>query len=197
MPSHPSAVRLRVALRGARPAISRTLIAPLTIRLDQLHQVLQAAFGWTDSHLYEFRAGRFAWSMPQDTFGETGSDVRRTSLRDALKRAGTRPLHYVYDFGDCWTHDLGVEERIGAPAADTTLRLVAARGRCPPEDIGGTRAYARLTAALKDPADPDHDHACDMLGEEYDSTRIDQEALADRVARLAAVWGMASGATPP
>nr|WP_223252238.1 plasmid pRiA4b ORF-3 family protein [Paracoccus mutanolyticus] len=28
--------------------------------LDRLHLVLQAAFGWTDSHLHEFRIGGFA-----------------------------------------------------------------------------------------------------------------------------------------
>ncbi|OZB17338.1 MAG: hypothetical protein B7X55_06525, partial [Rhodobacterales bacterium 34-62-10] len=30
---------------------------PLKIKLNRLHEVIQAAMGWTDSHLYEFRAG--------------------------------------------------------------------------------------------------------------------------------------------
>jgi hypothetical protein len=35
----------------------RWLDVPLKIRLGRLHLVLQAAMGWTNSHLYEFRAG--------------------------------------------------------------------------------------------------------------------------------------------
>lgn len=204
MPSQPAAVRLRVALRGVRPAVRRTIIAPLDIRLDQLHTVLQAAFGWTDSHLWEFRAGGFAWSAPKAPqpqeagadVGEAGSDARTTSLKDALRRAGSKPLHYVYDFGDCWIHELAVEERISASGPETALRLVAASGRCPPEDIGGARAYSRLASAVKDPTACDHALACDILGESYDGARIDKDALAERVAHLAAVWGMAPDSAP-
>jgi hypothetical protein len=35
---------------------------PLT--LDRLHLALQAALGWTNSHLYEIRAGGAGWGMP-------------------------------------------------------------------------------------------------------------------------------------
>jgi hypothetical protein len=46
--------RLKVALEGAEPTVMRRLDVPLKIRLDRLHLVLQAAMGWTNSHLYEF-----------------------------------------------------------------------------------------------------------------------------------------------
>jgi hypothetical protein len=50
-------VRLKVTLKDVEPEVMRRLDVPLKIRLDRLHLVLQAAMGWTDSHLYEFTAG--------------------------------------------------------------------------------------------------------------------------------------------
>ena len=51
-----SIARLKVTLDDVKPAVLRRVEVPLTIRLDRLHLVLQAAMGWTNSHLYEIRA---------------------------------------------------------------------------------------------------------------------------------------------
>ncbi len=42
-------VRAEVHILGIEPKISRTLELPITLNLAQLHEVLQAAFGWTDA----------------------------------------------------------------------------------------------------------------------------------------------------
>ncbi|MDU6568846.1 MAG: hypothetical protein E6515_14665, partial [Enterococcus faecalis] len=47
-------VRAEVHILDIEPRISRTLELPITLNLAQLHEVLQAAFGWTDSHLHQF-----------------------------------------------------------------------------------------------------------------------------------------------
>jgi hypothetical protein len=39
---------------------------PLNLRLDPLHLVLQAAIGWTYTHLWEIRAGDVGWGPPQN-----------------------------------------------------------------------------------------------------------------------------------
>ena len=51
-----SIARLKITLNDVKPAVLRRIEVPLTIRLDRLHLVLQAAMGWTNSHLYEIRA---------------------------------------------------------------------------------------------------------------------------------------------
>ena len=68
-------VRADVHILGIEPKISRTLELPITLNLAQLHEVLQAAFGWTDSHLHQFNIGGLIYGAPE--FDEDGlSDSR-------------------------------------------------------------------------------------------------------------------------
>ena len=53
--------RLKVTLSDVEPQVLRRFDVPLKIKLNRLHEVIQAAMGWTDSHLYEFRAGGVGW----------------------------------------------------------------------------------------------------------------------------------------
>ena len=57
-------VRAEVHILGIEPKISRTLELPITLNLAQLHEVLQAAFGWTDSHLHHFNIGGLIYGVP-------------------------------------------------------------------------------------------------------------------------------------
>jgi hypothetical protein len=43
--------RLKITLNDVKPQVLRRIEVPLTIRLDRLHEALQAALGWTNSHL--------------------------------------------------------------------------------------------------------------------------------------------------
>ena len=52
------------------PKISRSLELPVTLNFAQLHEVLQAAFGWTDSHLHQFNVGGLIVGAPE--FDEDG-----------------------------------------------------------------------------------------------------------------------------
>lgn len=47
-----SIARLKIMLHDVEPPVMRRIEVPLTIRLDRLHLALQAALGWTNSHLY-------------------------------------------------------------------------------------------------------------------------------------------------
>ena len=87
-----SVAHLKIKLDDVQPAVLRRVEVPLTIRLDRLHLVLQAAMGWTDSHLYEIRAGDVGWGMPDPDFGDGPLDARKTRLIDALEDVGTRSL---------------------------------------------------------------------------------------------------------
>jgi hypothetical protein len=85
---------LRVKLDDVEPAVMRRLEVPLMIRLDRLHLVLQAAIGWTNSHLYEIRARDVGWGMPDPDFGDGPLDAAKARLVDALEDVGSRSLKY-------------------------------------------------------------------------------------------------------
>src|SRR5947209_5445372 len=52
----PQAVyQVKVTLLGTRPSIWRRLLVPAELTLAQLHNILQAAIGWQNCHLHEFR----------------------------------------------------------------------------------------------------------------------------------------------
>ena len=50
-------VRLKITLDDVEPVVMRRLTVRFGNRLDRLHRVLQVAMGWSNSHLWEFRAG--------------------------------------------------------------------------------------------------------------------------------------------
>src|SRR5207249_8405783 len=112
--------------------------------------------GLTNSHLYEIRADGVRWSTPypdQDWAGEF-LDARKARLGDVLEDVGTKTLKYLYDFGDGWEHTIKVERLIDPEPGILYPRLIKAKGRCPPEDVGGPWGYAEFLEAI---ADPNHE----------------------------------------
>ena len=78
-------VRLKVTLDDVKPAVMRRLEVPLNLRLDRLHLVLQAAIGWTNSHLWEIRVRDIGWGPPQSGWGLGGDLPRKASKASLLE----------------------------------------------------------------------------------------------------------------
>src|SRR6516165_9095431 len=104
-----SIARLNITLDDVEPKVVRRIEVPLAIRLDRLHMALQAAMGWTDSHLYEIRAGDVGWGVPDRDGGHGPLDAREARLVDVLEDVGVKTLRYLYDFGDGWEHTIKIE----------------------------------------------------------------------------------------
>lgn len=51
-------VRLKIVLEHTEPAIWRRVEVPADITLKDLHDVIQAAMGWENAHLFLFHVGR-------------------------------------------------------------------------------------------------------------------------------------------
>ncbi|MGH3447682.1 MAG: plasmid pRiA4b ORF-3 family protein, partial [Nocardioidaceae bacterium] len=155
--------RLRVDLDHARPPIWRRLDVRSDLTLDVVHEVLQTAFGWTDTHLHRFALGGSPFDVRSQVFlcpydveeedededGEAASDVR---LDETLQGPGDR-LRYVYDYGDAWELTLRLEEV--RPSSDDSAIAVCVGGRrqAPPEDCGGLTDADQLAEVLDDPSD--------------------------------------------
>jgi hypothetical protein len=107
--------QLKVSLLESDPVIWRRLLVPSDLSLARLHKVLQAAMGWEDMHLHEFRTDRRRFGLPEpaDRFLEIPAveDERRARLSDVLPTAGAT-MAYIYDFGDDWVHEVLFEQQL-------------------------------------------------------------------------------------
>lgn len=68
--------QIKVSLNGIRPPIWRRLLVPGSFSLKELHDVLQVAVGWTDSHLHQFAVRGTLYGRPDPEFGEDASTRR-------------------------------------------------------------------------------------------------------------------------
>lgn len=140
--------RLRITLRDVAPAVVRVVDVPVAATLPEVHRLLQAAMGWTDSHLHRFVADGASYGQP-DELDDDLRDEAGAGLRE-LPAAFT----YLYDLGDGWEHDVEV---MGPGDAEPGCRY--GEGACPPEDCGGPPGYAEL-----------------LTGRLHDATEFDQAA---------------------
>ncbi|HYX04601.1 MAG TPA: plasmid pRiA4b ORF-3 family protein [Reyranella sp.] len=181
--------RLKITLDDVKPQVLRRIEVPLAIRLDRLHLVLQAALGWTNSHLYELRAGDIGWGIPDPDFGDGPLDARKARLIDVLEDLGSKTLHYLYDFGDGWEHTIKIERSYAAAPGVLYPRLIDAVGRCPPEDVGGPWGYEEFLAAHNDPKHERHAEFADWMEPgTFDPNDVDLEVLSRQIQALAKQW---------
>jgi hypothetical protein len=115
---------------------------PADATLGELHGLLQAGLGWTDSHLHQFTADGVRYGAPDPDWNDLEvQDEAKARLGDLPAR-----FEYLYDFGDGWEHDVEVLGR-----GEEAPGCVEATGDCPPEDCGGPPGYQHLREALADP----------------------------------------------
>jgi len=193
LPPAPEETRLltvEVTLRDTDLRVWRRLLVPGEATLDQVHDIVQVAMGWTNSHLHRFYAGEgddaahFVTAEDLDE-GEDGTPEREARL-DQLLRAVGDTIRYDYDFGDGWEHQLRLVE-VEALEGDVRARCIAGQLACPPEDVGGTHGYEQVAAWVRAGSPPDavppsfgsYEHAIDWLPlgwhpDEFDVEETDQ-----------------------
>jgi hypothetical protein len=148
--------QIKVGLRGAKPPIWRRLELPADTSLARLHEIIQVAFGWNDSHLHVFET-------PYGSFGTADRELgHRAEGPVTLEQVGDR-FQYTYDFGDDWTHDIVVEKVLDREPVEYP-RCTGGRRAAPPEDCGGVWGYAELVEVLGDPRHPDHEERLEWFG---------------------------------
>lgn len=179
---------LRVTLDDVEPAVSRRLSVPAGIKLDRLHLTLQAALGWTNSHLWEIRVGEASWGVSNLDWPDGPGDARNETLAGVLADTRLKALQYLYDFGDGWEHTVKVERFEDAEPGERYPKLIEASGRCPPEDVGGVPGYEECLAAVADPNDERHEEVMEWWPEGFDPKTAPFKELSARVTALAVKW---------
>ena len=138
----------RAALVGFR-GVSRKLAVRADQTLEDVHRLLQAAFGWDDDHLYAFwLSGKFWDREPGSGFGRPGfcRDSGDRSARVKLSRLGLdvgQAIAYVFDFGDEWRVRLKLVELRGV-AAVPLQAVFDQRGEAPPQYGSSEGDYAEV-----------------------------------------------------
>jgi hypothetical protein len=169
---------LEIVLEEVEPPVQRRVQVPGEVSLAVLHEVVQSATGWTNSHLHEFAVdGRRYGIVDPDWDGQDVTDEAKVKLFRLVREGDW--FGYLYDFGDNWAHRLTVEKIVAPEPGVRYPRCVSGQGACPPEDVGGPWGYEEFQAVLADPSHPEHGERLEWMGGPFDPHRFDL-AEADR-----------------
>lgn len=163
--------RVKITLLGVRPAVWRRIDLNPAITLREFHDVLQAAMGWENFHLWEFHTecGRARYE---------GNPVL-TDVCDPGDR-----LQYVYDMGDYWQHAVTIEKVEKVVAARAYPQCVAGANACPPEDCGGASGYVHMLRTLRGPRTVERSELIEQLGAPFNPKEFDVEEVNLRLTDL-------------
>jgi hypothetical protein len=178
--------QLKIVLEEVRPQIMRRVLVPADITLNVLHDVLQTAMGWTDSHLHSFSFGgrEFTAHYEEGDLEELNMEDERGVTLSGLITEPKAAFTYQYDFGDGWQHIVTLEKVLPAvPNTDYPLCLAGKRA-CPPEDCGGAWGYSGLLKVLRDPTHPEYKDMRAWAGRKFDSELFDLEKVNKGLRRL-------------
>lgn len=176
--------RLRISLDESEPEIWRRVEVPMGATLKALHDVIQAAMGWEDEHLWQFAAEGRVYGTPDPGWGRDISSAQSTKLGSLIDK-GVRGFTYIYDMGDNWRHTIEVEAIEAADPEQHYPRFINGQRRCPPEDVGGIDGYYAFVEAVSDPAHEEHAQMLDWYGEAYDPDELDLSLIRQRIGALA------------
>lgn len=159
--------QFKVTLLDIKPAIWR-LIQVHDCTLADLHEYIQAAFGWENYHQHQFDIDgeRYGPAAPDDRdFGLEMRDEAGVTLGRLIPKAGRKPRWvYEYDFGDGWRHEIVFEGFVPVDPKAKYPQCVEGERACPPEDCGGPWGYADYLAALRDPKHEQHEDMLEWRG---------------------------------
>ncbi|MCP4747483.1 MAG: plasmid pRiA4b ORF-3 family protein [Desulfobacteraceae bacterium] len=161
-----SLYQLKVTLKDSKPPIWRRVLVQDSIKLDQLHLILQTAMGWYDCHLHQFTAGQSYIGVCDPDLDMDVIDERTISLCDIVS-IPKDSFSYQYDFGDYWDHKIVLEKILPLDFSDSPV-VIKGKKACPPENCGGVWGYYRLLEAIEDPEHEEHKSMVEWVGEEFD-----------------------------
>jgi hypothetical protein len=192
IPAAERVYQFKIALKDSHPPIWRR-IQVKDCTLDKLHEHIQTAMGWTNSHLNHFHIGEQPYGDPdlmQENYDEFGyEDSTSTRISDILPKTGRRfRFDYEYDFGDAWHHDVLFEGCVRAEPGTRYPVCVEGARACPPEDVGGVWGYEEFGEAMADPEHERHEEFAGWIGGSFDAETFDASSATKRMRRGLPDW---------
>jgi hypothetical protein len=191
IPSSERLYQFKITLLESDPPIWRR-IQVKNCTLEKLHEHIQTAMGWTNSHLHRFEVDGERYGDPElldDGFEDFEFiDSTVTKISDVVPKDGNR-FHflYEYDFGDGWEHEVLFEGCLRAEKGARYPLCVEGERNCPPEDVGGVWGYAEYLQAIADPKNEQHDDYLQWRGP-FDPEGFDAEKTTKAMRRGLPNW---------
>lgn len=179
--------QFKITLLDFKPTVWRR-IQVKSCTLDKLHEHIQTAMGWTNSHLHQFEINGERHGDPElldDGFADDDPFIDSTQIKldEVVPKSGDRlTFEYEYDFGDGWQHEIVFE---GCLKSEKGLRYpvcLEGENACPPEDVGGVGGYAEYLEAIADPNHEQHDEMLQWRGK-FDPKQFGAEKTTKKMRR--------------
>ena len=175
-----TAYQFKITLKDIDPPIWRR-IQTKDCTLDKLHEHIQTAMGWTNSHLHQFKIGGVLHGDPELIYEgwedeEPPVNSRRLKISKIIPTGGKRfSFDYEYDFGDGWEHEILFEGFVPAEKGVRYPLCIEGERACPPEDVGGLYGYEEYVKAMANPRHKRHKEFLEWSGP-YDFEKFDAQA---------------------
>lgn len=183
----PCLYTLHIELRPneIRPPVWRRLEIDGRISLAKLHHVIQAAFGWSDSHLHAFEINGMFYGQADADAGESSLRDERKAFVNRLVLAGDR-FTYRYNFDDNWEHVITVENAVDVEDDPSGAAWILEGARaCPPDDVGGPEGYYEFLDILTNkPKSDEAERLRRWIDGDFDPERFDRRMANASIARL-------------
>jgi len=183
--------RFKIILRDTDPVIWRR-IETQDVTLGKLHELIQTAMSWTDSHLHQFEIAGARYADPRlllDGWGDFDAiDYSGIRISDLVTKHGAKlRIGYEYDFGDGWQHEIILEAVTESEPGIKYLRCVAGERACPPEDIGGVYGFADYVEAITNPRHSEYRDSLDWNGP-FDPAKFNAATATRRMRKGLPTW---------
>ena len=183
--------QFKITLLDVTPPIWRR-IQVRNCTLDKLHERIQTAMGWTNSHLSQFVIDGERYGDPQLIDVPSDDyycvDATVTKISDVLPKSGDRfQFQYEYDFGDSWHHEILFEGCLPTTKGIRYPVCVEGERACPPEDVGGVGGYKEYLEVLADVNDDRHEEMLRWRGM-FDPEKFDAKKATKLMRRGLPNW---------
>lgn len=182
--------RFKIILQDTDPVIWRR-IETKDVTLEKLHELIQTAMGWTNSHLHQFEIAGARYANPRfmmdfDDFGAI--DYSGIRIGDLVAKYGSKlRMGYEYDFGDGWQHEVVLEKVTQSEPGAKYPRCIDGERACPPEDVGGAYGFADYVEAITNPNHSEYGELLEWNGP-FDPARFDAAKATRRMKKGLPTW---------
>ncbi len=172
--------QVQITLKGSKPRIWRRLLVPSDTLLSDFHMIIQAAMGWTNSHLHQFVKDQtwYTVKMEDDTDWNDYDNIDYKGIKiSGLLKKEKESMIYEYDFGDGWEHKIVLEKILPFDEEIKYPVCTAGKMNCPPEDCGGIWGYYNMLEVLQNPEDEEYEDYREWLGDDFDPEYFDKDQV--------------------